>query len=626
MEGILMRRFVPSVVAALLIVSLSGCTDPSNTSDGGASQTRSSGSGSGVGTTASASAAADWLESQLAEQDNVLWVYRDNSDGLNHFTQKSFTGDNYWSVPEMDEASQAHSGISGIMAELSVAEHLWGGFMFLNGTLQAGSSAPAPNDGKTDTGMNLTGAEKLVFYAKGETGLERVEFFMGGFGWREGVKTVQHADTATKTLGTVILTKEWKKYELSLKGADLSSIACGFGWVVNGASNSTLTTVRFYLDDIRYEFAASPKQPLFLQSYASALPGTDDAIINNFAYVYDNAVAALALTYAGKHDRARQIADAIVYAYAHDRYYSDGRLRNAYSNGDPTSFPGWESAKGADFARLPGFYDVNEDEWFEDYYAVSTSTGNAAWAVLALCEVARHAPDPEKYLSAAQGIADFILTLKSETGGFTGGYEGWEPDPTKVTYKSTEHNIDLIPAFTNLSTLTGDAKYTQASAHAKAFVLSMYDPENGSFYTGTGDDGVTINKDVLPLDCNTWAILALSSDFKDAAKTLAFIEAHMAIGGGYDFNSDLDGVWMEGTAQAALAYKQSGDDKKYQQILEYLNGKSEPDGSITAADRDGVTTGFMVSGTDAQWTYGKRVHVGATAWLAFAQLGVNPLG
>ena len=356
-----------------------------------------------------------------------------------------------------------------------------------------------------------------------------------------------------------------------------------------------------------------------------AKPGTDDAIINNLAYLYDNAAAALALTYAGKHERARQIAGAIVYASRHDRYYTDGRLRNAYTNGNPSSFPGWQSTRKAGFARLPGFYDPVKKEWYEDFYAVSTSTGNLAWAVLALCEVSRHAPDPRKYLNAAKSIGDFILTLHSTSGGFTAGYEGWESKPDKVTYKSTEHNIDLIAAFGNLAELTGETKYADAAGHARSFVLSMYDKDTGCFHPGTTADGVSVNNDVIPLDSNTWAILALKDESPDSAKTLGFIEKNMAVDGGYDFNSDKDGVWFEGTAQVALAYRQAVNQEKYEQILAFLDRNAQSDGSITAADRNGVSTGFYVSGTDIPWKYGKRTHVGATAWLAFAQLGTNPL-
>jgi hypothetical protein len=44
-------------------------------------------------------------------------------------------------------------------------------------------------------------------------------------------------------------------------------------------------------------------------------------------------------------------------------------------------------------------------------------------------------------------MGDFILTLGDERDGFTAGYEGREGRQTKATYKSTEHNIDLVSAF-----------------------------------------------------------------------------------------------------------------------------------------------------------------------------------
>jgi hypothetical protein len=598
-----MKKLISIALAGLLCLSvLSACTG------GGGGNTSEPPSSSPSESSPGISAAADYLETRLKEFDRVLlYVYKDFADGMNNFTQKAWIGDSSAEIPGMDEAAQGFSGISGIAAELDLSKHSWGGYIF----------------GNSDAALDLTGAAKLIFYAKGETGKEHVEFFMGGLGWDEGAKTAQYPDSTLKvSLGTVSLTGDWKKYEISLSGKDLSRIGCGFGWVIDVANNPGLTKVKFYLDDIHYELAEPHISPMFLQSYDSAELGTDDAIINNFAYLYDNAATVLALSYTGKHERARQIADALVYALENDRYYSDGRMRNAYAGGNPRGF----NVEGKEFAKLPGFYDTADMTWYEDYYAVSTSTGNLAWTVLALCEVYKNAPEHEEYLRSAQKIGDFILTLKDEKGGFTGGYEGWEGNETKVTYKSTEHNIDLIRAYRLLNELSGDAKYADASDYAKAFVLSMYDAEKHYFYTGTGSDGVTVSKEVLPLDCNTWATLALGDDFKDGKAVMEFVERSMTVGKGYGFNDDRDdgfGVWYEGTAGAALAYKQLGDEAKYADILAFMNENALPDGSITAADRD-VTTGFMVSGTDIPWKYRKRVHVGATAWLAFAQLGVNP--
>jgi hypothetical protein len=161
----------------------------------------------------------------------------------------------------------------------------------------------------------------------------------------------------------------------------------------------------------------------------------------------------------------------------------------------------------------------------------------------------------------------------------------------------------------------------------------MYDAEQGLFYTGTKSDGVTVNKDIYPLDVNTWGLMAFHNDTAiDVKKILATVESRFAVSGMYDFNDDRDGVWWEGSLQKVVVEKVIGDDAKYRAQLSIANAAANADGSITAADRDGVTTGIWLEGVDAdgnakgaEWKYYKRIHTGATAWLAIAQLGVNPL-
>ncbi|MCL1916841.1 MAG: hypothetical protein FWG14_00770 [Peptococcaceae bacterium] len=353
---------------------------------------------------------------------------------------------------------------------------------------------------------------------------------------------------------------------------------------------------------------------------------------SGFAYVYESAVALIALSSAGADWHVQLIADALVWAMDHDRYFDDGRLRNAYVGGNPHKESGWSFVGGAESVRLPGIW--KDGRWLEDYYAVSTSTGNMAWAILALCEAARSAPPAKAaaYSTAAVKAADFVMLLRSDTGGFTGGYEGWDKEQTKAMYKSTEHNIDLISAFSSLAELlnTSDpakaAQYRDASVYAEAFVLTMYDEERHCFYTGTEDDGLTLNKGVLPLDTNTWAILALGDSFADAELVVSFVEENIAVGDGFDFSAeDLNGIWHEGTAQMAVCYKILGNSDAYTRVMAYLDGQTAADGSITAADRDGLSTGFMVSGTNVMWQYDNQTNLGATSWLALAQLGANPL-
>jgi hypothetical protein len=106
---------------------------------------------------------------------------------------------------------------------------------------------PADNWGSRKGGYNLTGATKLVFWAKGEMGGERIEEFrVGGLGVGQ-----MYPDSDAASIGPVILTKEWKEYSIDLRGKDLSYISGGFAWVTNVDVNPHHCT--FYLDEIRYE-------------------------------------------------------------------------------------------------------------------------------------------------------------------------------------------------------------------------------------------------------------------------------------------------------------------------------------------------------------------------------------
>ncbi|NLM19336.1 MAG: hypothetical protein GX217_04850 [Clostridiaceae bacterium] len=350
------------------------------------------------------------------------------------------------------------------------------------------------------------------------------------------------------------------------------------------------------------------------------------------AYLYDNAVAIIALSYAGADWHAQKIADAILFAQEHDRTFRDGRLRNVYVSGDPKSDSGRSITAGKVTIRLPGFWQ--DGRWQEDAYTVSTSTGNIAWTILALCTVAENATfeQREEYIAAAIRAADFVLTFKSDSGGFTAGYVGWDDTQEKVTYKSTEHNIGLISAFSALADIIAEKnpekaeEYRKASEHAKSFVRSMYDNKLHCFYTGTEDDGKTISKGVIPLDTNTLAILALE-ELSNTNQIISFVEERMTVGEGFDFSAgDLDGIWNEGTAQMAVCYSKFGYLEKYESIMKYLKTQTEKDGSIPAADRDGVSTGFVIVGTDILWEYNNSQSIGATGWLAFAQMKKNPLG
>jgi hypothetical protein len=103
---------------------------------------------------------------------------------------------------------------------------------------------PPNNWGDIPGGYDLSGAQKLTFWARGKTGAEYAQFKMGLIG-----RTKKYADTARITTGKVRLTKDWKKYELPLQGLDLSRIVTAFVVVLEGAP----TPVVVYLDHVQFE-------------------------------------------------------------------------------------------------------------------------------------------------------------------------------------------------------------------------------------------------------------------------------------------------------------------------------------------------------------------------------------
>lgn len=111
----------------------------------------------------------------------------------------------------------------------------WGGIAWQN---------PANNWGDDEGGVDLTGAKKLTFWARGDKGGEMVEFKMGVI-----PRNKPFFDTGKASLGRVQLDAAWQKFEMDLTDKDLSRIMTGFVFSVKGKSEPVI----FYLDDIVFE-------------------------------------------------------------------------------------------------------------------------------------------------------------------------------------------------------------------------------------------------------------------------------------------------------------------------------------------------------------------------------------
>ncbi len=602
------------------------------------------------------------LRREMDLYHNRFPVYDDLGSGGNHFFAAAeisqgatVTMDNSW-------AQSPHSGATSIRCVLSTNGGGWGGFYLLNGILV--SNAPViyfgedtvPGTGipvTSATGFNLAGATSLSFWARGENGGEKIEFFMGGVGRNavSGAATEPFADSTARIpkQGTVFtLSRSWKRFSISLAGRNLTNIMGGFAWVANKSHNPNGAV--FYIDDIQYNLGAAAlkrrlNQPRFIRSY-STLPlqpgvpesdanGNFDYVLRNTAYSYDNALGLLAFLADGSTDsirRARLIGDAFVYASKKDRTYTDGRIRTAYTSGDIALPAGWSVNGQAGTIAVPGFYDV-QSQTFNEVENIDIDTGNNAWAMIALLALYEKTHDTN-YLATAEGIAAFIQTMRADTGiypGFRGGISNAESsNPENRTYASTEHNLDAYAAFSTLYRLTTNATWNTAAEHARGFVEGMWDETNQCYLAGTKAGAPDERNDTasqIPLDTQSWSVLALTNALTLHSNLLAHTETshHCTSDGfnGYDFNDDLDGVWFEGTAQMSVAYAMSGNSTNAAAIAETLRRAQQmprPIGNgmgTVAASHDGVTSGFGFS-------YYRRMHLGATAWSIFAQRAFNP--
>jgi hypothetical protein len=364
--------------------------------------------------------------------------------------------------------------------------------------------------------------------------------------------------------------------------------------------------------------------PLFLTSYRLAEghqgPPLEPAL-QGVAFTYDNALAGIALLACGDAASARRIGDAVVRAMARDPSMPDGRVRNAYRAGPMTE----------DKAALPGRWDAGKNQWIADAYQVSTATGNVAWAALLLLNL--HETDRASsptYLAHARQLLGWIeqrTRAKNAPDGYNGGWYGWDRVQRPQTWKSTEHNIDIAMAAAWAARAAGaqaDAERQQART-ALDFVRRMWSASEQRFYIGTKEDGATISTEGSGLDAQLWPLLAAPEGSCDWSRGLQWLDRHHRHGEGYGFKREPDGIWTEGSAQAAatlVARKGAAPEP----LWRLLASQRANNGLYYATPAERISTGLAIGpdSTGADFFYYRWPHLGATAWVALAATGFNP--
>ena len=168
-----------------------------------------------------------------------FYIYVDRGSINNHFIPSGWMGDYgdiRYDAGDSVDPYLGNSCIKIVYSGKGSQGARWAGIYWQN---------PANNWGTVDAGFDLSKAEKLTFWAKGEKGGERIEEFKVG-----GIMG-EYSDSDLAVIGPVILTPEWKQYTIDLKGKDMSYIIGVFVWATNVDVNPEGAT--FYLDEIRFE-------------------------------------------------------------------------------------------------------------------------------------------------------------------------------------------------------------------------------------------------------------------------------------------------------------------------------------------------------------------------------------
>jgi len=351
--------------------------------------------------------------------------------------------------------------------------------------------------------------------------------------------------------------------------------------------------------------------PLFLASFPTVTEGP----LYRTTFIYDQSVATIALVGCGHPQQAHRLADALLAALERDRFWHDGRLRNGYAAGTVALGP----------VKLSGWWDKQQGKWLEDRYQVGSDVGNLAWAMLALVTVGRGEKDTP-YVDAAQQIGHWIEKRRDSrgAGGFTGGTEGSEPTPVENGWKASEHNTDLVAAFGQLATATGDPHWRRDATAAAHFVEAMWDPHCTCFSAGTGADGVTRNT-LLALDAQIWPLLAIPGAAERYSSVIGTVVKQLSAADGFAYSQAGTGLWTEGTAQMQLLYALLGQDSAAAALHASVAAERTPEGGYFATRNASSPTGFaLASDPSLPRRYLHLSHLGASAWAALAERRFNP--
>jgi len=317
------------------------------------------------------------------------------------------------------------------------------------------------------------------------------------------------------------------------------------------------------------------------------------------AFLYDQAVGAIAWLMAGEQEKARRLLDYL----------------SSYQNLNASVLGASDGSFGFSFNTVgcSAYAPDNRDSFYDMDYL---RNGAISWAGYAFVLYQRLTGDT-RYRDIALTTADYLLTQQvtdptdPRFGLLRGGHgtydmTTWEFTPDQVEWVSTEHNVDAYFFLRDLGELTGDARYSLAAQQIGERLLTrLWNEEKGRLDQGLGPDGQPDGVDAL--DAASWGAMFLlaAGEEEEARRSLNFAERTYwnqgdGVWGYKPYAGTVEGVnwdathvvWSEGSLGMAMAYAKPGDAASLDRARTILAEMArlqerDPDGGLLYAVYDG---------------------------------------
>jgi hypothetical protein len=303
----------------------------------------------------------------------------------------------------------------------------------------------------------------------------------------------------------------------------------------------------------------------------------------NFVSLYDNALAAILFIREGEIARAENILD-----------YFDTKVETELLNGSG-GFYQYRNAKGENGNR--------------------TWMGDNAWLLVAINQY-RQATGNDTYQFMADGLENWLRTLQDEDGGLWGGLN---EDGTQIP-KVTE---GIITAFNAV------AGYDDFHRNILSFLKNQrWVPESNSLVAWPENPNYNYALDLHALGFMIFenfpenTLLESQRYLNTQSLTVSGEEIT-----GYCFDEDKDVIWLEGTAQMAVAFGSGGLKNDADALLTQLEKSFITSTVLDNAKGLPYTSNYGTSyGSTPLWYHADIAPaLSSTIWYLFAKTEFNPL-